>query len=67
MSWSEKGANMPPKMGESNTDARNKEIWRKKKGGMSHSQLAKMYGVSRQRINSICRREEREEFNGRIV
>lgn len=45
---------------------RNGAIWRKKKGGMSHAQLSKEYGITRQRINQICRREERREINERM-
>ena len=55
--WSEKDARMKPRVNTEEVE-RNAEIWRKKRGGMSHGQLAKLYGMSRQRICQICQREK---------
>ena len=68
MSWSEDKAKLcKVKYWDRVADPiRNAEIWKKKKGGMSHTQLSQEYGVSRQRINQICRREEYREINERM-
>lgn len=42
-------------------DERNAEIWRLRKEGMTLAEIGEKYGIGRQRVHSICRREEWSE------
>ena len=47
-----------------NTFDRNKEIWRKRKSGKSYEELGREYGLTKQRIGHICRRQRERENEG---